>query len=29
LGYNALVASWPEIQKQASALARETQAGLI
>lgn len=29
LGYNALVASWPEIQKQAAALARETQAGLI
>jgi putative DNA methylase len=29
LGYNALVASWPEIQKQAAALTRETQAGLI
>ena len=28
-GYNALVASWPEIQKQAAALAEETQAPLI
>jgi len=28
-GYNALVASWPEIQKQAAALTHETQAGLM
>jgi putative DNA methylase len=29
LGYNALVACWPEISKQAAQLARETQAGLV
>jgi putative DNA methylase len=28
-GYNSLVASWPEIQREAAALAEETQAPLI
>jgi putative DNA methylase len=29
LGYNALVASWPEIQKHAAAAAQETQGRMV
>ncbi len=29
LGYNALVASWPEIQKAAAAAAEETQGRMV